>query len=249
MKNTRARIVIVLAVLGLALSASTAQAASFSGSLSYAPTAEAPDGLFVDGDLEQWPDYAITLNWTVTNELPTAPADFPWHYSYTLSLVGDEGGGISHLIIETSPAFTAADITGLVGAVLDSVGNQARGPGNPGMPGDLTGLKLFPPEGEYLTLSWSFFCTRAPVWGDFFAKDGRKGGVTNILYNYNQDALGNELGFVVGDVDPTDAPRDGSVDFHILRPDTFTVTVPEPATIALLAIGGLALIRRRKRAA
>ena len=30
--------------------------------------------------------------------------------------------------------------------------------------------------------------------------------------------------------------------------ETMVVTVPEPATMSLLAIGGLALIRRRKRA-
>ena len=241
--NSLGRTLIVLAVL--TLSATAASAALYTGSLTYTPPAppDSSDGIFADGYANQWPDYTITMSWTVTDEL-AHPAGFPWHYSYTLALDGDEGGGISHVIIEGSEGISAGDITGLVGAALASDGEQKVTSGNPGMPENMWGLRFNPPAaGEYLTLNWSFFCDRTPVWGDFYSKDGQKGGTPNIVYNYNKDALGNELGFVVGDADPTDAPSDGSVDYHILRPDT---VVPEPATLALLAVGGLAMIRRRK---
>ena len=73
-----------------------------------------------------------------------------------------------------------------------------------------------------------------PVWGDFYAKDGKVQGVTNTLWN---------AGFTNPDTDPSDAPSDGTADSHVLVPDT---TIPEPASAALLGVGLAGLLARRR---
>jgi hypothetical protein len=120
------------------------------------------------------------------------------------------------------------------------------------MPEDIIGIRFNPPEGTSpFSMTWSFWTNRAPVWGDFFAKDGG----SNVGYNYNKDAYDVEHGFldldnnntVRDDPDPAVAPSNGSVDSHILRPDSL---VPEPCALGMLATvaAGLmiCLLRRRR---
>jgi hypothetical protein len=62
---------------------------------------------------------------------------------------------------------------------------------------------------------------RAPVWGDFYIKDGKTGGIDNSAWN---------TGFL--DADPLDLPADRSINNHVLVPDTYTTPVPEPGYAA-----------------
>jgi hypothetical protein len=147
------------------------------------------------------------------------------------------------LIIETSGDFQMTDIIegsyqvlqGSVGSV--SVGEfRYGGEDNYGMPENLYGIKFDSTAG--LTLQISFDSFRSPVWGDFYAKDGKTQGESNTAHNE---------GFTALDTDPTVAASSGSVDYHILRPDT---VVPEPSSFAGLGgllLGSLPLLRRKLR--
>ena len=68
---------------------------------------------------------------------------------------------------------------------------------------------------------------RAPVWGDFYAKDGG-GNAEDAVAAWN-------TGFL--DADPLDLPADGSINNHVLVPDTYTTPVPEPGTLLLVGTG------------
>jgi hypothetical protein len=70
-----------------------------------------------------------------------------------------------------------------------------------------------------------FYCPRSPVWGDFYAVNGKKPGEEQAAWN---------AGFAASD--PTAAPSNGSIDYHILVPDT-TVKIPAPGAILLGGIG------------
>ncbi|MHB1191090.1 MAG: PEP-CTERM sorting domain-containing protein, partial [Armatimonadota bacterium] len=86
-------------------------------------------------------------------------------------------------------------------------------------------------------LALNFRSDRAPVWGDFYAKDGKTDGVYNTLYN---------SGFA--DDDPIAPATNGSLDGHLLRPDTTSDPVPEPGTlVGFITLGGSLLAMRRRR--
>ena len=143
-----------------------------------------------------------------------------WHYEYTLTV---PRGGISHMIVEVSdddpgPAFTlgnlfspTADPQGWTDAGHASIQLFTPGGSNPGMPGDLYGLKFDGDDGfDETTVTVSFDSNRGPVWGDFYAKDGMAGAV-----KFN--AIWNE-GFLVAD--PIDPAGNGSILHHLLVPDS-----------------------------
>ncbi|MEN6373036.1 MAG: hypothetical protein ABFD64_13590 [Armatimonadota bacterium] len=152
-----------------------------------------------------------------------------WDYSYHLIV---PSGNISHLIIDVSPDFQMSDILSSNWPEDDTlVGNYNESNGNPSMPtpdnsnssvpGTLHGVKFNEVSTTDLTVNFSSY--RAPVWGDFYAKDGNVGGTVNVAYN---------AGFA--DADPIEPIRDGSVRNHILVPDT---NVPEPAALTGLGFG------------
>ena len=248
------RLPVVLALSAMILGCAAAVNADvYSGSLAYSSPApfDSDDELAVIGQPTQWPSYNVTMHWTVTDEDTSFPS-FPWKYTYTFSHDGSQAG-FSHIIIETSDGFTEDDITGLTGASVASIGLQNVSSGNPHMPENVTGIRFNPLSSGLFSMTWSFWSDRAPVWGDFYARcgGGPVGDLVNSAYNYNEDDLGVERGFLdpnddnslLDDVDPVAMPSNGSVDFHILRPDS---VVPEPSTPVLLLMGVGLLLRRSR---
>ncbi|MFI4911220.1 MAG: PEP-CTERM sorting domain-containing protein [Sedimentisphaeraceae bacterium JB056] len=178
-------------------------------------------GFWVDGTgINDWTPARI--DWEVTDN-----GNSTWHYEYTLSVYGAD---VSHFILETSETFTESNIFNLSAPGTGvELGTFVPDSGNPSMPGSVYGIKFDSTSGTEVTIS--FDSDRDPVWGDFYAKCGNTGGTQNTVWNE---------GFLT--TDPISAATDGTLSNHILVPDT----VPEPATLALLGLGGMLIRRRRK---
>lgn len=211
------------------LTVSFVHAAPFTGSLSTGA------GITATPNTGTWATQGVSLSWIVSDN-----GNGTWNYSYTF--VTPAQGALSHIIIEVSPGVTLNDFSNILvnGSAFSGqpeVKEHTPQQGNPDMPGNLYGIK-FDVETNLTSTTISFDINRAPVWGDFYAKDGSPGGQA-----WN-------TGFLLPD--PTAPPSNGSIDFHILRPDTEPLNViPAPAGV-LLALTGLPLlgvgawIRRRK---
>ena len=178
----------------------------------------------------------VSFAWEVNNEVDP---DGYWTYTYTFSAAQK---ALSHIVIEVSDNFEASDIISTSGDVaftpveLGTHGNQGKS--SPNIPEPFYGIK-WDLTGDSTTFQWTLVTTRDPVWGDFYAKDGKTGGVDNAVYN---------SGFGSPDTDPNLPPTASILD-HILRPDSISTlpppsgdepSIPEPGTI-VLAFAGIML--------
>lgn len=192
-----------------------------------------------------------TASWG--NKSLTPPTSLFWEviqsgsyydYRYVLTVPTKD---ISHMIIETSGnVVLGADLMNF--SLLGGPGNPSSpdtytsANGNPNMPsGGLYGVKFDATTGS---TQWTiaFRSTRAPVWGDFYAKCG---GLTeiNTVYNY---------GFSGGLFNATDyVTRDGTAnDLKLAVPDTVGAVVPDMSSlmgglVGLPAVLGYAIRRRQ----
>lgn len=144
------------------------------------------DGLYASGD--NWANPATTLSWNVTQ---LASGYFQYDYTFTLSTAAGTKG-ISHVIIEVSENFTAANVkTGTTAGW--ELGMFGTNNGNPGIPDTLYGLK-WDGGGAKPSLSWTIVTDRAPMLGDFYAKDGNDPGQLPVFaYSGTSSGFGGNV--------------------------------------------------------
>jgi hypothetical protein len=191
----------------------------------------------------------FTISWEIT----TVGNNFLYQYTFTnFDETSPTTPGISHLLLEVSDNFMPADIWG---ATINGISVTAVGPttfvgtnipattpgdnnGNPNLPANLFGIKLELPAMDPSPdpITFSFTSTRAPMWGDFYVKDGKQDGVIATAWN---TAIGTDPGV-------------NTIDFTgwIAVPNTVTgVGVPVPPTVWLMGSGliGVGLLGWRRK--
>ncbi len=206
------------------LAAAAVAAPTYTGSLSWS------GGGITGTPGSPWLAEGTALSWEVT-----ANSNGTFTYWYKLTVAATPG--ISHLTIEVSPSFTASNVLDILQGSLAQQQPEVANPSsnsNPGMPSAMNALKF--ENTSALTWTVEFVSDRTPVWGDFYAKGGAVQSGLGAIWN---------AGYGNPDVDPTDPPASGSVDFHLLVPDT-TVIIPVPGALGLAVLGfGLVASRRR----
>ncbi len=166
-----------------------------------------------------WADNFM-VSWDVQQQ-----SDLSWYYEYRLTgLTGDNlRKAVSHLTVEISPNVPESRFWGF----SLSTGDVEFG----GFENITTAMKL-----DWGATTYSFHSWQAPVWGDFYAKGGVDEDTKIELAIWN-------AGF--GLADPIATAADGSIDYKILRPDTYS-SIPEPGTLLLFGVGLMgAGIRKR----
>jgi hypothetical protein len=192
-------------------------------------------GSSIGGLTGLWPGFSIS--WDISYDTTA----LLWNYEYTLQ--GSKA--ISHFVLEVTNPAEVSDFTNIQVQINNGawtpysiVGPEVwfgQNPSNPGLPTPLYGIKF--DTGANL-VSYSFQTANDPVWGNFYAKDGKIKG--QDVYAYN-DAVGSS-GF----------NSDNKLDF-IPRPDggNNTPMAPEPVSTILFLSGGAVLtvrnyIKKRK---
>ena len=226
----------------------------YTGSLSLLPpyTDTNPGGLFGVG-FESTDD--ATLAWEVSRD-QTDPSD-PWHYKYTLSFVPNVDKAISHIAIEVSDNFDS-----LFNLRVSPPDYYTAGAPEPGteptsqdwVPGHMFAIKFdADPDVDVVdSLTIQFDSWRVPDWGDFNAKGGnmRNGGwyLYNLGYDENatddNDPIFNP-GLATLDLASGNYIYDGSVDYHVVVPDTHVVPVPASILLGILGLSAVGIKLRK----
>jgi len=224
--------------------------------ITYTGSLTSCDGMVATGswDCNETQDPAepgATLSWEVDNE---TQADY-WTYVYTWTGATKD---LSHIDIEVSENFI---IDSDLNFTRDDTPRSSGSSGTHDLISwnsdfaveELEGPQLFSEDSTGGTVSlygikWglatdttdftlTLVSTRAPMWGDFYAKDGTEYQGSLDIYAYNAE-FGNDTEASI---------ENGNAGGWVLVPDT-TTSVPEPATMLLLGSGliGLAVFGRKK---
>jgi hypothetical protein len=119
------------------------------------------------------------LKWTVDDN--THPG--LWTYAYSFTVKEKE---ISHVIIEVAEGFKQQNLRGDTTPKYELGTFGHKGNSTPGIPGDIRGMK-WETSGKALNYSWVIVTDRAPMWGDFYAKDGKQKDDKDGKYQDDKD--------------------------------------------------------------
>jgi hypothetical protein len=168
-------------------------------------------------------------SWTADN---TGPAAEPWVYTYIFSRTVDSDAKIGGFFLE-APDANASNTTILTFGYNFGTFGLLSPPG-----GTLVGIGA-DSLSDTGPITLSFQSSLAPIWGDFYAREGVRAGTTTKGYTY-------DVGFGPNSTAP---PANGSLNHQILIPGQ--AAVPEPTgPLALLSLGtsgGVVALSRRWR--
>lgn len=179
-----------------------------------------------------WNNEGTWFSWNITSQTPGL-----WRYEYVWQT---DGADLSHITLELTEGAVAEDFSNWQYLYASVENGEAEfgwfepdtGNSNPGMPASIYGFKL-DLASDSAVFGFSFETWRPPVWGDFYAKDGRHnpGGLDDgFTYAYN-------AGFAAPDA------NDG---YHAAVPNGHSVSDPgSSAALVGLAVAGIATLRRR----
>lgn len=174
----------------------------------------------------------MNLSWNVSL------LDNVYNYEYILSDTDTgQAKSISHIILQTSDCFDGDNIWDF------KINNQSATPliqywseqqGNPSLPASVYGIKI--QGGTGTTWTVAFKSNRAPMWGNFYAKDGKTDQIDNTVWN--SDFL----------ITPSDRYSFESIGNYVAIPDTKNIVPELPSSLlGAMTILPAALIALKKK--
>jgi serine/threonine protein kinase len=175
----------------------------------------------IDATVDDWDNGGFTVEWTISEE------EGEWTYVYSITATVK---AISHFVLEVSD--DGKPFNTFVGTdAFEGPETWSQTKSNPSMPNDIYGVK-FDFGGNQV--NYTIVTDRAPVYGVFYAKDGKDDDSKDSV-----EAWSNALNFA--EYKTTDTLT--STDF-VVRPNGI---VPIPTTLLLLGSGLIGVIGLRRR--